>query len=283
MSSSGQPLMPVNEIQAREYNFRTPEGQMELLKQTAADKQSRAEMLARQLEREDAAQIRDETQDRQDIRADNRDIALVKAAEERKNLAEFKANNKPVPYLQTQARIKNKTQLDVIKEAYEAVVKNPDAFGAKNYLGIDIMQRVDPKGIDARDKVGKINAIELHNLSGAAVNPSEAPRFTPFLPSPTDTPEKIKTNLKNMYFEVLNMEQERNLAYSDGFAPTLKPLDDYVNYSFDKTENSAGTKQTVDSQKADSFTSPSDGITYARPPNVTDEDWERYKKNEGVK
>jgi hypothetical protein len=50
MSSSGQPLMPVNEIQAREYNFKTPGGQMELLRQTALDKQSRAEMLTRQIE-----------------------------------------------------------------------------------------------------------------------------------------------------------------------------------------------------------------------------------------
>jgi hypothetical protein len=243
--STGKPIMPVTEIQERRYSMRTPEGQAELLRQTASDKQSRAEMLARQLEMEEDARIRDETQDRQDIRADNRDIALVKAAGERRASDEFKANNKPVPLLHLSARLDNKTQLDVIREAYEAVDKNPDAFGAKNYLGSDITQRVDPEGIDPRDKVGKINAIQLHDLSGAAVNASEAPRFTPFLPSPTDTPEKIKTNLKNMYHEILKLEQERGLMFSDGFAPTLKPLDDYVNYSFDKPKDPAATKMPV--------------------------------------
>lgn len=233
------PSAPITDIQERRYSMRTPEGQMELLKQTASDKQAMAKLLLDQRNREDDAQIRADKEAGLDRRAGNRDTALVKAATERTNLAEFKANNKPVPYLQSQARIKNKAQLDVIIQAYNALVKNPDAFGAKNYFGSDITQRIDPKGIDARDKVGKINAIELHNLSGAAVNPSEAPRFTPFLPSATDTPEKIKTNLKNMYFEILNMEQERNLAYSDGFAPTLKPLDDYVNYNFDKPEDPA--------------------------------------------
>ena len=239
MSSSGQPIMPVHEIQARRYNFKTPGGQMELLRQTALDKQAMAKLLLEQRTREDDAQIRADKEAGLNKRAENRDIAIVDAAEKRRALDEFKANNKPVPPLQLNARLANKNQLDVIKQAYEAVDKNPDAFGAKNYFGSDITQRTDVEGIDPRSKVGKINAIQVHDLSGAAVNASEAPRFTPFLPSSTDTPEKIKINLKNMYSEILNMEQERGLMYSDGFAPTLKPLDDYVNYSFDKPEDPA--------------------------------------------
>lgn len=236
---TAQPSAPVNDIQERRYSMRTPEGQMELLRQTASDKQAMAKLLLDQRNKEDDAQIRADKEAGLDRRAGNRDTALVKAATERTNLAEFKANNKPVPPLQLNARLANKNQLDVIKQAYDAVVKNPDAFGAKNYLGSNITQRTDVEGIDPRSKVGKINAIQVHDLSGAAVNASEAPRFTPFLPSSTDTPEKIKINLRNMYSEILNMEQERGSMYSDGFAPTLKPLDDYVNYSFDKPENPA--------------------------------------------
>ena len=90
--STGKPITPVTEIQERRYSMRTPEGQAELLRQTAAEKQSRAEMLAGQLEREDERQKAAILEAGRDRRNTETAQARITAAQN-KPLTESQVNN----------------------------------------------------------------------------------------------------------------------------------------------------------------------------------------------
>ena len=148
-------------------------------------------------------------------RAQNKDIREEQKA----------AEGKDIPATQLSSQVENFNTINQIDKAIEAVKNNPESFGTKNYLPNAITQRVDPKGVDARGRVAEIGAVKLHDLSGAAVSASEAPRFQPFLPSATDSPEKIVQNLNKMKESILGMENERNNMYSGGWKKQLKSLD----------------------------------------------------------
>ena len=161
------------------------------------------------------------------------DVQAAKRAEESEQRAQRKelreeqkaAEGKDVPVTQLSAQTENFNTINQIDKAIEAVKNNPESFGAKNYLPSAVTQRVDPQGVDARGRVAEIGAVKLHDLSGAAVSASEAPRFQPFLPSATDSPDKIIQNLTKMKESILGMESERNNMYSDGWKKQLKPLE----------------------------------------------------------
>jgi hypothetical protein len=146
---------------------------------------------------------------------------LQKDVQEQARLQE----GKDVPANQLSSQAENFNAINQIDKAIQAVDNNPNAFGTKNYLPGAVTQRLDPKGVDARARVAEIGAVKLHDLSGATVNASEAPRFQPFLPSATDDPQKIKENLLKMRESMIGLEQERNNMYSDGWKKQLKPLD----------------------------------------------------------
>ena len=133
MSSSGQPIMPVNEIQAREYNFKTPEGQMELLRQTAAEKQSRAEMLTRQLEREEAAQIRAD----KEKGLDRRNLENIQG---RKDVYDQRAADalkpKPLPADKLNL-VKNKyANISELRKQYNTLMENFKSIKDTNAVGL---------------------------------------------------------------------------------------------------------------------------------------------------
>jgi hypothetical protein len=137
---------------------------------------------------------------------------------------ETKEQGRDVPVAQFDAHTANKAVIKQIDDALAMVDANKDAFGAKNLAGQFIMQRVDPEGVDPRGAVGEIGAVKIHDLSGAAVSASEAPRFSPFVPNATDTPEKIKKNLQKMRKSLIDLETERAKTYSkeSGFKSQLK-------------------------------------------------------------
>ena len=120
--STGKPITPVTEIQERRYSMRTPEGQMELLRQTAAEKQSRAEMLAGQLEREEAARIRAE----KEAGLDRRNLETIQG---RKDVYDQRAADalKPKP-LSTKEFNTVKTKLFTIGELKKQINTVKDAF-----------------------------------------------------------------------------------------------------------------------------------------------------------
>jgi hypothetical protein len=193
--STGKPIMPVTEIQERRYSMRTPEGQMELLKQTAADKQSRAEMLARQLEREDAAQIRAEKEAGLDRRADNRDAALKANKEEA-------FRNRPLPSplstkidKQSTAYINTKNLVDTFDDSYG----NQDPGGAG--YGGDFL--VTMKGQFGENNPtyqwwraqGARDALVRNNLFGASLTPGEQASWSKLTVNPNMSAATIKGNL----------------------------------------------------------------------------------------
>jgi hypothetical protein len=130
---------------------------------------------------------------------------------------------KDVPINQLSAQTENFNTLNKINRAIETVKSNPNAFGMKNYL--PLTQYTDEQGIGPRSDVAELSAAKIHDLSGAAVSPTEMPRFSPFIPAASDRPQKVLSNLERMKENLLNMEEERNNMYSDGWKKQLQPLD----------------------------------------------------------
>lgn len=150
----------------------------------------------------------------------NKNYDLAKNRDEREEAKYQEEKNKPIqfsPAVQKNldAKMENNTSIQQIDDAINAVKENPNAFGLKNYLGQNVMQRMDERGVDPRAKVANIGAVKIHDLSGAAVSATEAPRFSPFVPNATDTPEKIISNLENMKKGIQETENQRNKRLSE--------------------------------------------------------------------
>jgi hypothetical protein len=71
-----------------------------------------------------------------------------------------------------------------------------DATGWKGFVPDALLQRLDPKGIDARAAIGDLGSLVIHERSGAAVTAAEFPRLQPFIPTPNDDPETVKKKLR---------------------------------------------------------------------------------------
>lgn len=151
---------------------------------------------------------------------------------------------KDIPAAQNHAFIENGKALDNIDAAMKAIYeatgirlnengdpvrdpnfkpKAPNALGARNYLGDDIRQRTDPEGVSVRAQVTNIGGQKFHDLSGAAVTASEAPRLKPFIPSSTDGPAAALTKLANLRREYQNVNTMMADTYSreQGYRPSV--------------------------------------------------------------
>lgn len=85
------------------------------------------------------------------------------------------------------------------------------ATGIKGILPDTLLQRVDPKGVDARAAIADIGSLVIHDRSGAAVTASEFPRLAPFIPNRTDDAETVKKKLRRfvqVYREEISAQQE---------------------------------------------------------------------------
>jgi len=193
--STGKPIMPVTEIQERRYSMRTPEGQAELLRQTAEDKQAMAKLLLDQRNREDDAQIRAEKEAGLDRRADNRDAALKANKEEA-------FRNRPLPSplstkidKQSTAYINTKNLVDTFDDSYG----NQDPGGAG--YGGDFL--VTMKGrFGENDPTYQWwtaqktrDAFVRNNLFGASLTPGEQASWSALTVNPNMSAATIKGNL----------------------------------------------------------------------------------------
>ena len=70
-----------------------------------------------------------------------------------------------------------------------------NATGWKGLMPNSILNRVDPKGVDARAAIADLGSLVIHERSGAAVTASEFPRLAPFIPTAYDDPETVKKKL----------------------------------------------------------------------------------------
>lgn len=102
----------------------------------------------------------------------------------------------------------NNVTLNKIDRALEWVDKTPNAFGLKNVMGDQVMQRFDPSGVAARAMVADIAGQKIHDRSGAAVTVGEAERLKPYVPNVTDTPDVVKKKLGMFKREYQQMQSE---------------------------------------------------------------------------
>jgi hypothetical protein len=133
---------------------------------------------------------------------------------------------KPIPAGPATAYAENNAAIKAIDDAIAKVESaNEDTFGLKNYLPGAITQRTDPSGVDARAAVSAIGSKKYHDISGAAVTISEAPRMAPFIPSSSDTKEKILQNLKNIRVQYEDTNNSLSSVYNQdqGYKPLNVP------------------------------------------------------------
>jgi hypothetical protein len=81
--------------------------------------------------------------------------------------------------------------------ALSALEAYPEAVGLKANSPEWLLQRTDPEGVTLRSAISNVAGHEFHDLSGAAVSPSEASRLK-YIPSEKDTAPALKTKLQQM-------------------------------------------------------------------------------------
>jgi len=109
-----------------------------------------------------------------------------------------KGATKPIPDNINLAILKNDQNIKSLQNTINLLAKNPDAVGVKGYMPQAVLNRKDPKGVDARAGIADIGSLVLHDRSGAAVTASESPRLMPFIPLITDDIKTATKKLKRM-------------------------------------------------------------------------------------
>ncbi len=88
---------------------------------------------------------------------------------------------------------------------------DPNATGLKGYLPNQILNRLDPAGVDTRAAIADLGSMVINDRSGAAVTAAEFPRLAPFIPSEKDDPETARKKLQNFarnYGAIVNDTEE---------------------------------------------------------------------------
>lgn len=88
---------------------------------------------------------------------------------------------------------------------------DPNATGLKGYLPNQLLNRLDPAGVDTRAAIADLGSMVINDRSGAAVTAAEFPRLAPFIPSEKDDPETARKKLQNFarnYGAVVNDTEE---------------------------------------------------------------------------
>lgn len=133
---------------------------------------------------------------------------------------------KEVPATELKEMNHNASQIELIDDAIREIQAHPqalDSWGRYFSSFADITSSAwntkDPEGADARAKVGKIGAVTLHDLSGAAVTNSEFPRFRDFIPLTADGSAGAITKLKNLRegFETYLRKQYSSRGPTSGY------------------------------------------------------------------
>ncbi len=107
---------------------------------------------------------------------------------------------KQVPVHAQKAIVGAATAVKKLDDAIKALEApgGADATGLKSYLPDVALNRLYPKGTEARAAVADIGSLVMHERSGAAVTASESPRLKPFIPLITDDKATALKKLKRM-------------------------------------------------------------------------------------
>lgn len=88
------------------------------------------------------------------------------------------------------------------------------ATGWKGFLPNQVLNRVDPQGVDARAAIADLGSMIIHDRSGAAVTAAEFPRLAPFIPSEKDDAATVQKKLRR-FVEIYKQETQ---ALSDTYS-----------------------------------------------------------------
>lgn len=104
-----------------------------------------------------------------------------------------------VPASAQKSILENHSTIREIDRAIALLEKRPQSIGfGTGAMGDWFTQRNDPEGTPVRAAIGKIGGKIIHDMSGAAVTMSEAPRFQPYVPMITDSAQTAINKLKQM-------------------------------------------------------------------------------------
>jgi len=110
-----------------------------------------------------------------------------------------------------------------IRDTIAELKAHKGAIGVKTVVGQKTLQIADPGGVKARAMLAKVGAREYHEVSGAAVTPSEDQRFKPYVPNMMDSADAAITKLEQMEKTLVSENQATREAYpSDKYRPIPK-------------------------------------------------------------
>ena len=128
----------------------------------------------------------------------------------------------------TKAIAENNNTLTRIQDALRELNAHPNGVGLGRGLpviGKYLDQRLDPEGNDLRTDLANIGSLQVHDRTGATMSLSEEPRLSPFIPSGSDTPEKIRSNLTKLAKGLKDLNMGLGGGASGGSVRTLSPED----------------------------------------------------------
>ena len=127
-------------------------------------------------------------------------VAKTEAAAAKAALA---SSGKPLPISAAKGILENQTNLRraqtalalVNGETVDGATGDTAATGLKGLLPNQVLNRIDPTGVNARAAIADLGSLVIHDRSGAAVTAAEFPRLAPFIPGATDDAKTVKKKL----------------------------------------------------------------------------------------
>lgn len=182
----------------------------------------------------------------------NRRERMLALAKRYDPAADFGPNGrlKDIPAAVQTAVTENQTNLRRAERALRLVggapakpgeTQDADATGFKGYIPNQLLNRWDPKGVEARAAIADLGSLVIHSRSGAAVTAQEFPRLAPFIPSEKDDAPTVKKKLRGFVavyqeeLEALRSTYSRDNGYKGlktpaggggGAAPPEQPAPD---------------------------------------------------------
>ncbi len=96
---------------------------------------------------------------------------------------------------QQNLRLAQKALALVSGETVDGAAGDTSATGKKGWLPNQVLNRLDPAGVDTRAAIADLGSLVIHDRSGAAVTASEFPRLAPFIPTEKDDAATVKKKL----------------------------------------------------------------------------------------
>jgi len=184
--------------------------------------------VAVQQKQAETAEQRAETDAERAARQEKTDSARLALEREKLAFEKTKAEKGPpqkaLPITAAQKLLENQQNLNKARDALKLIESVKGATGVKGFLPDFILQRTDPKGVEARAAVADLGSMIIHDRSGAAVTAAEFPRLRPFIPLMTDDQETVVKKLKRFMEIYQEVTEDAAEFYKDsGYkVPELK-------------------------------------------------------------